>query len=63
MKNNIKQLKIKTDEEIAGIARDIIYKIQNEDTTMWLELKLMRLYYEGVLLGREQIIYRDKETS
>jgi hypothetical protein len=53
MKNNIR--KPKTSEEITGIARTIIYRIGTEDQIeKWLEHELTRLYYDGVMLGREQ---------
>jgi len=62
MKNNIKQPK--SEEEIAGIANEIIYKINNSEVSIiWLERELMQLYCDGVLLGREQIINRDKITG
>jgi hypothetical protein len=53
MESSIKQPK--TSEEITGIARDIIYRVGNDEVvTAWLELTLTRLYYDGVMLGREQ---------
>ena len=43
----------KTPEEIAEIARKIIYNAEREGMA-WLELELTRLYASGVMLGREQ---------
>ena len=45
-----------TNDDISKIAYDIMYKAQNEEsyTKTEIELVLLRLYRDGVLLGRQQ---------